>query len=95
MSKKILFAAFLVAVVAACATKEDVVYPDTPVTTETTYIGNSNSNLLCLLPGPCPWPGPRLPHLGGRQRCRTHPQKPGIRRIRKLLPLSLSQQSIT
>lgn len=39
MSKKVLFAALLVAAVAACAKKEEVVYTEAPVTTEPTYTG--------------------------------------------------------
>jgi hypothetical protein len=39
MSKKVLFVALLVAAVAACAKKEEVVYTEAPVTTEPTYDG--------------------------------------------------------
>ncbi len=42
MSKKVLFVALLVAAVAACAKKEEVVYTETPVTTEPTYTGKYN-----------------------------------------------------
>lgn len=39
MSKKILFAAILVAAVAACAKKEETVFVEEPVTTEPVYTG--------------------------------------------------------
>ena len=42
MSKSILFAAILVAVVAACAKKEEVTFVETPVTAEPVFTGKLN-----------------------------------------------------
>ncbi len=42
MSKHILFAAVLVAFVAACAKKEETVYVEQPVTEEPVYTGKLN-----------------------------------------------------
>lgn len=39
MSKKFIFAAILVAAVAACAKKEETVFVEEPVTTEPVYTG--------------------------------------------------------
>ena len=42
MSKSILFAAVIVAFVAACAKKEEVTFVETPVTTEPVFTGKLN-----------------------------------------------------
>ncbi len=42
MSKYVLFAAVLVALVAACSKKEEVTYVETPVTEEPVYTGKLN-----------------------------------------------------